>query len=94
MREVAVEKKLIEGAYKLGFWAPKFVSPGNDGMPDRILVGHGRVIFVELKTDRGTLSPVQKSQIGRLKKYGQEVHVLYGASGVDNFLKELAEGMA
>ena len=92
MRETAVEKKLIEGAYKLGYWAPKFVSPGNDGVPDRLLVGHGRVIFVELKTETGKLSPVQRSQIARLNKFGQSVRILYGADDVDNFLRELKEG--
>ena len=94
MRETAVEKKLIEGAFRLGYWAPKFVSPGNDGVPDRILIGHGRVIFIELKTDSGKLSPVQRSQIARLKKYGQTVRVLYGADDVDEFLRELEEDKA
>lgn len=89
MRESAVERKLTEGVYKLGFWAPKFVSPGNDGMPDRIIVGHGRVIFVELKTDTGVRSPVQRSQIKRLQKYGQDVRVLRGAADVETFLQEL-----
>ena len=52
----------------------------------------GRVIFVELKTERGKLEPIQKFQIGRLKEHEQDVRVLYGANEVDRFVLDVQEG--
>lgn len=50
MRERFIEKKLVDAVKKMGGFAPKFVSPGLDGMPDRIvLFPMGRIAFVELK---------------------------------------------
>lgn len=91
MRESSIEKKFVGELRKLGCVAYKFVSPGNDGVPDRLVITpRGRVIFVELKTDAGKLSPVQKGQIGRLKKHRQDVRVLYGSKGVAKFIEEVA----
>ena len=50
MREKTVEQKLVAAVRHMGGIAPKFVSPGLDGMPDRlILLPGGRVGFVECK---------------------------------------------
>ena len=71
----------------------KWTSPGTDGVPDRIVIlPDGRVIFVELKTETGRLSPVQEYQIRRLQHLHQTVRVLYGAEGVRQFLRDLEEG--
>ena len=43
MLEREIEKKLVDGVRKLGGRAYKFVSPGNDGVPDRIVVLPGSV---------------------------------------------------
>ena len=89
MKESAIEKKLLEGVRRLGFRAYKFISPGNDGVPDRIVMGRGKTIFVELKTDVGRPSPIQKVQIKMLQDLGQDVRVLYGSKGVEEFLQSL-----
>lgn len=91
MKESTIEKKLVYGVRNFGWRALKFISPGNDGVPDRIVLGPpGHVIFVELKTDVGKLTRLQEIQIGRLRKLGMDVRVLYGAKGVDEFLQEVA----
>jgi uncharacterized short protein YbdD (DUF466 family) len=48
---------------------------------------------VELKTESGKLSSLQKVQITRLEKLGQNVRVLYGAKDVENFLEEMWNGI-
>ena len=90
MKEAAIERKLVYGARRLGYEAYKFVSPGNDGVPDRIIMGYGLTIYAELKTDSGRLSPIQRVQVRKLRKLGQDVRVLYGLDGVNGLLKELA----
>jgi len=44
------------------------------GWPDLVLV-RDKVIFVELKTDKGTIRPEQHQWIAWLEAAGQEVHV-------------------
>ena len=90
MREKDIEKILVSEVKKLGGRAYKWTSPGNDGVPDRIVIFPGRPpVFVELKADNGKLTALQKIQIGRLKDLGQEVRVLYGIDGVSQFFQDL-----
>lgn len=91
MRESSVEQRLSKGAKRLGFLSYKFVSPGNSGVPDRIVMGYGKIWFVELKTDRGILSRVQAKQIDRLRRHGMFVRVAHGPEDVDRLLAEMAE---
>lgn len=68
----------------------KFVSPGQDGVPDRtVIMPGGRVYFVELKTQTGKLSRIQKYQLKRLIDLDQICSVIYGKEGVKAFLRDL-----
>lgn len=50
MREKEIEKKLTLAVKQAGGICPKLVSPGFDGMPDRmVLLPNGRIGFVEVK---------------------------------------------
>ncbi len=90
MRERDIEKKLVEGVRKIGGEAYKFVSPGQDGVPDRIVVlPGGRIAFVELKTETGRLAGRQKIQIKKLTRMGFDVQVLYGQAEVEKFLAKM-----
>ena len=92
MRESEVEKLLVGGIRKLGGRAFKWVSPGNDGVPDRIVILPGLpAVFVELKTVTGKLTPLQRVQLKRLRDMGQAVRVLYGEREVATFLEECEE---
>ncbi len=93
MRESKIEKRLTDGVKKMGGKAYKWVSPGNSGVPDRIVIlpGH-RPIFVELKSEKGSLTDLQEVQINRLRRMRQEVRILYGEKEVREFLAE-CEGM-
>ena len=93
MLERDVEKILVKGVRDLGGKAYKFTSPGNDGVPDRLIVLHGLIEFVELKQDNGRLSPLQRVQISRLEKMGAPVYVLYGEYAVRRYLDLLEEGV-
>ncbi len=85
-----IEKRLVAGVRRCGGVAFKFVSPGQVGVPDRIVaLPGGRILFVELKTEKGRLSGRQKVQIKRLTALGFEVRVLYGSRDVDEFLREV-----
>ncbi|MFR1761878.1 MAG: VRR-NUC domain-containing protein [Limosilactobacillus fermentum] len=89
MLEKEIEKILMAEVKKLGGRAYKWVSPGNDGVPDRIVIFPDRApIFVELKADNGKLSALQKVQIDRLKSLGQYVEVVKGIDGLSQFFQD------
>ena len=90
MTEKEIEKVLTSEVKKLGGRAYKFVSPGNNGVPDRMVIFPGQApVFVELKTEKGQLSALQKIQIGRLRDLGQQVEVVRGIRGVARFFEDL-----
>ena len=90
MLERDVERKLIDGIKRLGGQAYKWVSPGSNGVPDRIVImPGGRILFCELKTTTGRLSELQKMQIRMLTRLGCEVRVLYGPDDVQHLLDSL-----
>ena len=81
-----IEAVLVTEVRKHGGRAYKFVSPGNDGVPDRLVVMPGGVvIFVELKRTSGELRPQQRIQIERLMDLGQAVEVVRGPEGLIRF---------
>lgn len=94
MLEKEIEKKLVEGVKKLGGRAYKIVSPGNVGVPDRlVLLPGGRIVFVELKTPVGRLSKMQKFRIAEMQRLGAEVLVYRGDCSTADLLGVLHEGL-
>ena len=60
MREKQLEQKLVRAVKVADGICPKFVSPGTDGMPDRmILLQGGRIGFVEVKAPGKKPRPLQ-----------------------------------
>ncbi len=95
MLEKEVEKILVKGVKRLGGCAYKWVSPGKDGVPDRIVVLPGGLIwFAELKTDTGRVSPRQEYQLSYLKSLGHNTIVLRGETEVREFLAALEKEVA
>lgn len=89
--EKDIEKRLAKRVREeLGGRAYKFVSPGNDGVPDRIVfLPNGETWFVELKAERGKLTKLQLVQLQRLAALRQRVVVLNGRQEVDRFVNGL-----
>lgn len=89
MLEKDIEKLFRDEIKKAGGKAYKFTSPGNDGVPDRIvMLPGGRIVFVELKTDTGKLSRLQELQCKQIAELGQTVRVLHGLAEVRDFFLE------
>ena len=90
MRESAIEARLVRRVRERGGLCYKFVSPGNRGVPDRLVIApDGRVFFVELKSQNGRLSKLQKFQMSELKARNVDVYVLYSVEHVEEFMREV-----
>ena len=90
MREKSIESKLAAEVRKHGGLAPKFVSPGLDGVPDRlILLPGGKAAFAELKAPGKTLRPLQAVRKRQLEKLGFRVFVIDNTEQIGGVLDEL-----
>ena len=77
MREKTIEQQLVIAAKAIGGIAPKLVSPGFDGMPDRmVLLPGGRIGFVEVKAPGKVPRPLQVARHRLLSQLGFKVFTL------------------
>ena len=90
MRESTIESRLREEAKKRGGMAIKFVSPGLNGVPDRlVLMPYGRVAFVELKAPGKTPRASQLKRKRQLERLGFRVYVVDGVEQIGGVLNEI-----
>lgn len=90
MREREIERKLVSAVKSRGGICPKFVSPGFDGMPDRVvLLPHGKIGFVEVKRPGEQPRPLQTARHKILRKLGFLVFVLDGEEQIGGMIDEI-----
>ena len=90
MREREIERKLVSAVKSRGGICPKFVSPGFDGMPDRVvLLPHGKIGFVEVKRPGEKPRPLQIARHRLLRKLGFVVFVLDGEEQIGGMIDEI-----
>ena len=86
-RESALEAYLVRACRVRGYDCIKMDARTNKGIPDRlILYGYGQVVFCEVKTDRGLLSPMQMKMQEKLVSKGFKVKVVWTREDVDGLL--------
>lgn len=98
MKESGVEAYLHERVTALGGDTRKFVSPGRNGVPDRIVMWpsgekgpfYTRIHFVETKRPDGELRVRQQREHKALKKFGCIVLTIYNVADVDNYVRNYA----
>ena len=91
MLESDIEKHLCKRVKsELHGWALKFVSPGQNGVPDRvILVPDGRIYFVETKAPGKKLRRLQEHVCCLIKQLGFKVLRIDTKAKVDAFISEV-----
>ena len=91
MREKQIEQKLVRAVRAVGGLAPKFVSPGLDGVPDRlILLPGGHLAFAELKAPGQKPRPLQQRRIGQLRLLGFRVYIIDNMNQIGGVLEEVS----
>ena len=90
MREKAIEKKLVQVVKSMGGLAPKFTSPGFDGVPDRlVLLPSGKIAFIELKAPGKTLRPLQVRRKRQLEALGFSVYCIDSPEQIGGILSAI-----
>lgn len=89
MKESKIERELKDRIEDAGGACLKWASPGNRGVPDRIVIFQGKVHFVELKRPGQKLRPLQEFQRREFQKLGVEVDVIDSMRGVGDFVSRI-----
>ena len=90
MREKAIEAKLVQTVKSTGGLAPKFTSPGFDGVPDRlVLLPGGKLAFIELKAPGKVLRPLQVRRKSQLESLGFSVYCIDRPEEIGGILSEI-----
>jgi len=90
MREKVIEGYLRDQVKAIGGVAYKFISPGNAGVPDRLILLPGaRAVFAELKAPGKKSTALQDLQQKRITSLGFQVAVIDSKQGVDKFIAEV-----
>ena len=90
MTEKQIEQKLVKAVKAKDGLAPKFVSPGFDGVPDRIvLLPRGRIAFIELKAKGRKMRPLQVRRKRQLESLGFSVYCIDSPEQIGGILDEI-----
>lgn len=90
MLEKEIEMQLVKAVKDQGGLAVKFISPGFDGMPDRlVLMPGGRCGFVEVKAPGKEPRALQAARHGMLRRLGFRVYVLDSREQIEEIINEI-----
>lgn len=90
MREKTIEHDLVMEVKRVGGLALKFVSPGFDGVPDRlVLLQGGKMGFVEVKAPGKHPRPLQEARHRLLRRLGFKVYVLDGIEQIGGIIDDI-----
>lgn len=89
VEEKSLEQKLVKAVKAVGGMALKFVSPGCDGVPDRlVLIAYGKISFVEVKAKGKKPRPLQLKRINQIRKLGFRVFFLDDEDQIPEIIKK------
>lgn len=75
MLEKKIEGSVCDYAKRKGVYVRKFTSPQRRGVPDRVFAYSGRTFWIEFKSEKGKLTPLQQREIAEMRKHGLTVYV-------------------
>ena len=94
MDEKKIEHDLVSMVRKNNGMALKFVSPGCDGVPDRIvLFPGGKMAFIELKAPGKKMRPLQMRRKRQLERIGFRVYCIDDVEMIGGIIDEIRTGM-
>lgn len=93
MSEKDIEHKFTAAIRNAGGMALKFVSPGMNGMPDRlVLMPEGRMAFVEVKAPGQKPRKLQLRRHRQLQVLGFPVYVLDSGEAIPELVETIRGG--
>lgn len=90
MLEKYIENKLVTEVKKMGGLCLKLISPGFDGVPDRlVLLPHRKIAFIELKAPGEKMRSLQIKRKRQLEALGFLVYCIDSKEQIGGILDEI-----
>lgn len=91
--ESLVARAMLAAVKRKGGIARKLEFSGRAGAPDYLVAVNNRIAFIELKSDSGKLSNIQRAEFSTLAKYGvKPIFVAFGADNARTIIDNMASG--
>ncbi len=88
--EKLLEKKLKNGTEKMGGWCIKMLSTHLTGLPDRVCLFPGGIIFfAEIKTTKKKAKKIQILVHHKIRKLGFDVHLIDTSAQINQILENV-----
>jgi Holliday junction resolvase len=75
MSEQQIQSKIIKQLEADGWYVLKIIKSNKNGIPDIVAFRNNEFQFIEVKTEKGVLSELQKYRIKELQDLGFKVYV-------------------
>ena len=83
-KESTMQSRIMQMLSNQGWLVVKVIQTNMNGWPDLMCLKDGKTFFIEVKTSRGKLSPLQQYRHEELKKRGFNVFTLYDLKNVES----------
>ncbi len=93
-QEASLERALVRFAKDMGVASYKFSSPAHAGVPDRIFVAKGHVLFLEIKAPGEVPTPLQMDEMTSMEAHGAFVTWVDTLTDGKEIITMLANGSA
>lgn len=70
--ESKIQAKLIKEYESMGYYVIKLIKTNKNGIPDLMCLKDGKAFFIEVKSEKGKVAPLQKFRHEELLKFGFE----------------------
>ena len=87
MKEQFIQKKILNYLEDDGYYCLKLAKTNKNGIADIIAIKPNRVFFVEVKSEKGIVSELQKHRIEELKQNGIQTLVVKSLDELKSLLK-------
>lgn len=87
MKEQFIQKKILNYLEDDGYYCLKLAKTNKNGIADIIAIKPNRVFFVEVKSEKGIVSELQKHRIEELKQKGIQTLVVKSLDELKSLLK-------
>lgn len=85
MRESVIQKQIIKYLESENWYVVKIIQTNKNGWPDLQAHRNGATIFIEVKSENGVVSELQKYRHQQLSKLGFYIII---SSSLNNFINE------
>ena len=83
MKESTLQTKIVKRLKENGWFVTKLISTSTPGICDLMAIRKGVVIMLEIKTDKGMVSELQKYMIEKFNKMGVFARVITCIEDID-----------